>query len=376
MRIPVALFPFGSHLMPAVKLFEEMQDKYMLTRLISPSGFGLTGKDAGYSRNHPKVGITVTDTLNPTEPTWDVLLLIRTPGMEAIEESELDNAAEGALQSGKSVLYFGSSAGVPNKLWDLSEAYPGMVDIYVSNRQISASIKRNDDEYINIDVPVVLVGGLVEEADTFEVLLQLAARLRVDGFHVTALTRQPFGGLFGLHTLNHILDSRDKTEAEKILELNRFVGRLEARERPDIILMEAPDAVMRYNSFALNGFGIRTYMLCQGVRPDYFVCCVPCELAVGQFLDAISSDFVYRLGSPIHAVHVSNVIIDSMDLVQTRSISYVHADLKAVREQIATHGERSSIPFFDIVGTGVEGLHTHLRSTTGMPGDVIKEGSF
>lgn len=369
MRTPAALFPFDSQLLPAVKLFEELQDKYTLRKLFSPPGFGLTGRDAGYSRNHPPVGMMVTDAQDPADPTWDALLLARTLGTEAIDNVKLENAAEHALQSGKSVLYFDNySTDVPKKLWTLSDAYPGMVSLYCGNTQTPVNQRFSWDEYRYIDAPVVLVGGLAKEADTFEVVLRLTARLRADGFCVTAITRHPLGELFGLHTLTHIFDNKNLTEAEKILELNGFVRSLEATERPNLVLIEAPDAVIRYNNFAVNGFGIYTYMLCQAVSPDYFVCCVPCELAVGQFFQAISYDFEYRLGTPIHAAHVSNLVIDSMELIQAHSISYVHADLDAVREQIAAHGESSSIPLFDVVGNGAEGLYTHLCAATMLEG--------
>ena len=131
MKAPAALFPFDSELLPAVKLFEKLQDKYMLRELISPSGYGLTGRDAGYARNHPPVGLTVTDTLNSTDPAWDALLLIGTSEMGAKEDSDLENAAEGALHSGKSVLYFDDvGTNVPEKLVSLAELHPGKVEFY------------------------------------------------------------------------------------------------------------------------------------------------------------------------------------------------------------------------------------------------------
>lgn len=361
MKVPAALFPYNPELLPAIKLFEALQSKYTLRELIAPSGYGLTGRDPGYSRNHPPIGLMVTDALDLADPMWDALLLIRTPDMEAIEDSELENTAKGALQLGKSVLYFdGASTNLPEKLSSLSKLHPGKLEFYGRNPHTPEISTFDNDKFRYTDTPVILIGGLVSEADTFEVLLQLTARLRADGSCVTGITGHPLGELFGLHTLNHILDRKDTTEAEKILELNRFVRSLEAAECPNVILLEAPDAVIKYNNYAPNGFGIHTYMLCQAVRPDYFICCVPCELAEGLFLETISKDFQHRLGSPIHAAHVSNLVIDSMDVVQTNSISYTHVDLAVVQAQIAKHGKGSSIPLYDVVSDGVEGLFAHL----------------
>lgn len=363
MRAPVALYPFSAQLLPVVKLFGQLQDKYTLRRLVSHPGFGLTGQDAGYARNHPHIGITVEDILDPADPAWDVLLLAQTPGSGAVDNSRLETVAEHALQSSKSVLYLtDGSTEVPEGISSLAKTYPSMA---IHNGRIkSTGFSLSDDAYKDVSVPIVLVGGLVEEADTLEVLLRLTALLRADGFQATAIANNPVGQLFGLHTLGHITSRKDMTEVKKILELNRFVRKLEALERPHVVLIEAPDAVLRYNDFAPNGFGIYTYMLCQAVRPDYFICCVPFEMAVGPFLDAISSDFEHRLGTPVHAAHVSNLIVDAMDIVQTRSISYAHADLAAVQEQIAIHGQSSSIPLVDVVSNGAEGLCAHLSTIT------------
>ncbi len=362
MRIPVALYPFSAQLLPTVKLFERLQDKYTLQRLISHPGYGLTGQDAGYARNHPHIGITVEDELDPTDPAWDVLLLVQAPGSEAINNSRLEIAAGYTLQSGKSVRYFAAgSTEVPDGISALADTYPSLL-IQNGSLRPHGSPGSRDDVYKDVSVPIVLVGGLIEEADTYEVVLRLTALLRADGFQVTTITKHQLDQLFGFHTLNHIIYGKDLAEAGKILALNRLVRKLEAAERPHVILIEAPDAVIRYNDFAPNGFGIYTYMLCQAVRPDYFVCCVPCEMAVGPFLDAISSDFEHRLGAPVLAVHVSNLIVDSMDIVQTGKVSYAHADLAAVREQIAIYGQSSSTPLFNVASAGAEELYAYLSA--------------
>lgn len=131
MRTPAALFPFVPELLPAVKFFEGLQDKYTLRKLFSTPGSGLTGRDAGYSRNHPQVGMTVSDELDPADPTWDTLILTRTLGTEAIDNAQLESAAVHALRLGKSVLYFhDKSTNLPETIRSLSEAYPDKIEIH------------------------------------------------------------------------------------------------------------------------------------------------------------------------------------------------------------------------------------------------------
>ncbi len=82
----------------------------------------------------------------------------------------------------------------------------------------------------------------------------------------------------GFASIEPALCALSVDEAEKIERINVLLKDLETREQPSIILLEAPDAVMKYNNYLTNGFGIRTYMLAQAAEPDAFLCCIPSEL--------------------------------------------------------------------------------------------------
>ncbi|QNK41197.1 P-loop NTPase family protein [Caproicibacter fermentans] len=362
MRIPVALYPYCSQLLPIVKTFEELQSKYALKRLISPPGFGLIGKDAGYASNQITVGMNVDSDCDFSTPEWEVLFVIKTVGSESISDELLENVIKKAIQSNKSVAMFDNEcSSIPEYIRILQNIYPDKIETHMGNLQKPVSCDNADrSTYYHFNVPVILVGGLVEEADTLEVLLHLASEFRKSGTFPSVITNSPLADIFGFHNITPIFQKHDLTESQKISELNFILHGIQDDERPDVILMEAPDAVIRYNDFALNGFGIHSYMLCQAIDPDYFICCVPCELAVGNFLDALSADFTYRLGCPIHAAHVSNLIIDSLNLIQTHQISYIHADLKTVRQQIMNQSKGSSIPLFNVVDDQGEALYQYL----------------
>ena len=189
---------------------------------------------------------------------------------------------------------------------------------------------------------------MVECPDIFNVLLYLTNKFINIGLHPAVVTKQPIGQLFGFHSINHVFISTELTESRKIRELNRYLAAIEHYDCPDVFIVEAPDAVMKYNDIDPNGFGILTYMLAQAIRPDMFVCCVPVDLAVGKLIESLSKDFRIRLGTPIHAVQVSNIVMDSADLNQRKQLSYVHIDQNRVQDQLNKEGFSSQIPLFDI----------------------------
>ncbi|MFR2947378.1 MAG: hypothetical protein ACLTL5_10575 [Oscillospiraceae bacterium] len=360
MRIPAAIYPFSAELLPAVKYFERLQDRYTLTKLISLPGFGLGGKDAAYACNQPETGFLVTEELWGEDPSWETLLVSRHLPPERFPHEKMVNAVRQGLKAGKEVLYFDTAMGeVPEPIWELANAYPERLGVFTEDLHPTDRTQM-DDRYGTLRAPVMLVGGLAATADSFEVLTGMALGLQKKGLQPLVISRQPLGKLFRFHSLNHIFNSRDGSEADRILGLNTFLQDLERRYLPDLILMEAPDPVMRYNNIAPNGFGIRTYMLCQAAPPDYLLCCVPCDLAVGNFLEMLSDDFSHRLGAAISGVCVSNFIVDSANLLQTREVSYGRTGMEMVYRQIEREGPHSKIPMFYAAAAEMERLLSHL----------------
>ena len=162
--------------------------------------------------------------------------------------------------------------------------------------------------------------------------------------------------MIGYKSINSIIDNNENSEAEKINELNRLLNTVQHIEMPNVILIEAPDAFMRFNDIAPNGYGVQTYLLCQAASPDYIICCVPCDLADRRFLSIISKDMSFRLGSVLNSVHISNVIVDSADVLQTHKISYVHVSMGEVDKRINDEMVNSEIPMFDVISNGAEAL--------------------
>ncbi|MDF2611512.1 MAG: hypothetical protein K0R92_2986 [Lachnospiraceae bacterium] len=362
MHIPVAIYPFCSEILPVVKTFEKLQDKFVIKRLISPNGFGLTGLDAGYVCNHPDVGFVVTNEFNYEGAEWETLILVEPIMIKEEVDYLFDVIAKQAVLNGKHVIFISASEKVNDKINDLSDLYFEKIEIRSYINSIN-NYSNEEQKFHDIEVPVVLVGGLLEEADNFEVLLKLVEKSKLENVNALVFSKHPTGELLGFHNMNHIWNCSKYSEAQKIMEINHYINRVVEKERPEVIFLEAPDAVLRYNEYALNGFGIRTYMLCQAVTPDRFVCCVPFELAFGNFLNEISIGFEKTLGVSITSVHASNILIDAQDLMQKRDISILHCNLKFVREQIQKERDHSQIPIYNVVIDGVDELFKDLSES-------------
>lgn len=346
MRIPSAIYPFSSQLLPIVSKFDDLQSVYSLKAILSPAGLGLIGHDAGYSCNKRDSNIIISGEEDIDASRWKTLHVFRTPARISLKSSHLLKVIERGINRGKSIIYYDfEKHSISQEIINLQDRFRDNFIIQVENtNQYDDFII--EEGFLRLTVPVILVGGLLECSDILNVLLCLTIKFINIGLHPAVVTKQPIGQLFGFHSINHIFSSPNNTESSKIIEINRYLAAVEHYDCPDVIIVEAPDAVMRYSDADPNGFGILTYMLAQAIRPDIFVCCVPVRLAVGEFIESLSRDFRTRLGTPIHAVQVSNIVMDSPDLNQDKKISYVHVDQNRVQDQIKKEGLSSQIPLF------------------------------
>jgi len=360
MRIPVALYPYCSELLPFVKHFEALQKQYSIKKLISPMGLNLYNKDAAYARNHPDIGIIVSNESGMMDQKWEILLLNNNINTKRNNALNLESIMEKSLTFGKKVCYFDDNYdGITNKMLSLSNEFLGRVFFHVGGTfDLPLS---TDDTFVRIETPLILVGGLLVEADVLDVLMCIAARLRSDGMRPLVLSRHKICEIFDFHSYEYIFRDTSTIESRKILELNKYLIKLIRAEMPDVILAEAPDAVMRFNSLDPNGFGIRTYMFCQAIEPDLLICCIPYGLTIDKLLNALSADLSLRIGSPIFATHVSNLIVDANSMLESHKVSYAHDSLTKVNSILLRETQISQIPLFNTIDDNAASLYNMLH---------------
>lgn len=360
MRRPVAIYPFGRNLLPLVRHFEALQDKYSVQTLIAPNGFSLFERDAGFICNCQELGLLVSDESGLHNKVWSELMLYKGFGNELVGSEMVVRVAEIACSLGKKVTYFDDKLEpIPNGLKKLSERYPNNIGFSIDGDSPLRD-RRIRSDYASIKTPVILVGSLVEDGSSLEIIAGLTEQIRLMGLRPLVLTKYPIGFIVGFHCLRHIFLDLKLSEKEKIYQLNLLIQDYENTMTPDVILLEAPDPLMRYSNHEPNGFGILSYMLCQAIRPDSLVCSMPCDLVTGQFMQTISDDFIIRYGAPIDAVHVNNIIIDSADLLQSHEMSFVHIDQVKVQNQINKESNSSAIPIFNVLLDNAAMLWRHI----------------
>jgi hypothetical protein len=97
MRSQSAIFPFSSHLLPIVNKFDELQTAYSLKAVLSPTGLGLIGHDAGYSCNKRNTNMIISGEEEIDASHWNTFHVFRSPVAPLLGSSYLLKTMERAV---------------------------------------------------------------------------------------------------------------------------------------------------------------------------------------------------------------------------------------------------------------------------------------
>lgn len=350
----VALYPYDAALLPVVRHFEAMQKKDTLYRVFAVPGYGGIGKDAAYACNQPDVGITVERGVGETSEDWEVLYLALRHLPQAYE---LKAALRHVLKQGKRLVGIGNKREMQyEQVKELRKEIPE-IEMFVSDEHLPEV--QSGQEYQPIRTPVVLVGGIAGREDVLEVVLTLAEELRSEGKTVACITNEPMCSLLGCYDFSALYKEYMDLPIV-ITKINQAVQGIEKKMLPDVILMEAPDALIRYHSLTPNGFGIYSYMLAQAVKPDYIVCCMPPDMVSDELIGYFSKDFEMRYGMGISAVHISNMLIDGSEVAHMKKMFTFYGDMRLAQQSIQMMGETSKMFAFNAVLQRGQGIARRL----------------
>lgn len=190
------------------------------------------------------------------------------------------------------------------------------------------------DIYRNLKTPILYVSGIIDSADIPDLALTIRESLEGEGISVCTLLKNSIAPLWGAYHYLPILLSRKYVESQKIAKLNSYMANIEMNDSPDLILIEAPDPILRFNDYATNGFGILSYMLGQAAPPSAMILSVPYLYLQNDFIKIIQEAIERIYQAPIISFSVTNAIPDNIKILQNHEMSFFYSRTSIIREKI------------------------------------------
>ncbi|MFZ2538236.1 MAG: TIGR04066 family peptide maturation system protein [Oscillospiraceae bacterium] len=344
----VMIYPFREQHISTVKYLSAFHESFTVGAVCAPTGLGLIGKDVSHVANRDPLGIIVEGDPKQALDKNDMLLILSETD-DVVRRLAVDLMIDAANQKKDIFCLMELSDEENDKLEALCKANNCLFECNLSsvdNQILNKTIGYRKKIY-KPSVPVMFVGGLIESADQMEILVGMTNELRQKGYRVSAFGNGEACNFLGLHSYKFILNTENAPKMIK--QLNHFVQEVEEDESPDIILIQVPGAMLRYNDVLTGDFGIYTYLFSQAFIPDYFICCSMYDILEESFFKMVSSDFERRFGFKVDGIHPSNQLIDSMDSIQKKEIVCVHVSQNQLENTLENLKKNASIPVYNLL---------------------------
>ena len=113
--------------------------------------------------------------------------------------------------------------------------------------------------------------------------------------------------------MSHFLYDKSLDMTEKIIAFNRYVYNISKNDKPDIIIIDIPDAIMQYSQRILNGLGVVPFIAYNAVQSDIGILNIYQNNYPLEFYENMIAFCKYRFGICIENYNIANTKIMKSD---------------------------------------------------------------
>ncbi len=342
------IYPYNMEFAPVLR-HKSLLAEYDISCLVSPNGWGFTGKDAGIADRGPDIGITVSSEFDKALDLCDTVMIIESH-LPFDFEKFIFNKIKLAVCSKKNIIcsleldseaikeisFMCNREGVYFKYFD------------VTQNVLSEEIVIENEGIEEIDTPVVLTVGIAEKTSKFEIQLSLRDKIQKSGYKISQIGTRPYCEMLGFHPFPSFMYGNSISDVNKVLMFNRYIKKIEKTEEPDIIIIGVPGGIMPFNREFTNKFGLFAFEISQAVVPDVVIASLLYEDYKPEGFDTYKTLLKYRFGFEVDYFNITNMQFDWKRANQEHVKSYISLDYKFIDEK-KTNFTKKKIPVFNIL---------------------------
>ncbi len=342
------IYPYNMQITPVLR-HNSLLSGYDISCLISPNGWGFTGKDAGIADSGPDIGITVSSDFEKALDLCDTVMIIE-PHLPFSFEKNILHKIKLAIKSNKNIICLLQLEKQTVEEIDSLCNCQGVYFKYFNGAQniLSEDIHFENESIEEIDTPIILLTGIAERTNKFEIQLTLREKIQKSGYKISQVGSRSYCEMLGFHSFPSFMFSSGVTEVNKVLMFNRFIKKIEETEEPDIIIIGVPGGIMPFNRMFTNKFGLLAFEISQAILPDVVIASLLYEDYKPEGFDIYANSIKYKLGFDVDFFNVANTQFDWARAYEEKVLSYLSLDYKFIDEK-KTNFTKNEIPVFNIL---------------------------
>lgn len=332
----VLLFPYNIHSCDILR-YCNMLTNYEIIGVLAPSGWGMTGKDAGFVDGGKEIGMKIQETIDYEQNFQGIL--VAADGCSEETERVIADFVEDILSHNKEIIFLTE---VSPRIKELCSKKPNL-STYRSKEKVDSLY---NTRVLQINTPVIAVAGTHEFTNKFKIQMELNQFFKEKGYKVSHIASKQYGELFGIHSFPDFMYS-EMNETNKIFGFNKWIRQIEKTEQPDVILIGIPGEIMPYSEKFPGHFGIMMYECMQAVRPDVLILSCLYDNYNVEYFEKLSKSIRYKYGVYVDCFNISTFQVDLNESEQNNTLQYFKLRYQDVDRVIASC--KGEIPIFNIM---------------------------
>jgi len=342
----VGVYPYSSEFDPLIRHANLLDPSFQIVALIAPTGWGMTGKQI---TNEAQDGKWIV--ASEFEPFLSNIDTVFIPDFHVDEnvETKIIKKLEVVIPNLQRIICAANLA-VRNKehLKALCVQSGCMFEDLNTQRELEeyGLVKQiaQHPSIHPINTPILVISGLWEETDKFELSLALREMFVKDGYNITQIGSRNCCELFGFHSFPDFMFDKHTDATDKIVYFNQWIKRLESIEKPDIIVLAVPGALQNLSEQVTRGFGVLPHIVFQAVVADFFLFCTMYGADSIEPLQELSTMCKHKFGCEIDMFHMANTYFDLIASEMNKQAVLNRVYRETVSQAIEENCKNSPIP--------------------------------
>lgn len=347
MKYKTMIYPFDIESVPLIR-HNNLINNHNLLYVVSPKGWGISGKDAGKVDGGQSVDINIENDFDKMLENCDTVFFNNSSMKIDLEAFIYPKIIKAAESSKNIICTIKLEMDIADKISCICNENNKYFKYFIDTYDNTMSIP--NEQIYQINTPVIFVTGLSERTHKFEIQLNIRESLKEMGYKVSQVGTRHYCELMGFHSFPKFMYSKSITESEKVILFNHYIKNIEAKEQPDVIVIGIPGGTMPYNYEFTNRFGILAYEVSQAVKPDVVVLSTLYSKFSSEFFELISKSYKYKFGYSVDCYNVTNASLDIQTSKVTGTLQYTTVDWTFINEKKKIYSTLDT-PVYNILDT-------------------------
>lgn len=345
MKEKAIIYPFDIYSAPIVRHKQSLTN-YEIVGVVSPNGWGITGKDAGIVDGGTFMGISVCSNFEDMLDNCDTVIFTESANWIDFDKNLYPKIVSTIKAKKNIVLSFKLNADIREEL--IRECEKSEVCFKCINEGSNIFVQSLEtDALCEINTPVIFILGTTDRTHKFEIQLSLREHLLKMGYRVGQIGSRNGCELFGVHSFPEFMYDHAISGSNKIIMFNRYIKKIEEEEEPDVLVIGIPGGIMPLNKKHTNNFGLMAFKVANAISPDAVVFSSTYEEYTPDYFEKIATSIKYKLGFEVDAYVLSNIKID-WESSNESQLHYLKIDSGFVNEKVCFH-RKERVPVYNIL---------------------------